>query len=149
MKIAWSPLLSLLIVCCVVSATMGQSGQRDAKAEKRLFNHKSVEKAWEAAIAGKKPLLVMFTSDHCVFCQKMLTQTYGHPAIKQMLIGRTESVLAHASDYSELVQKMGLRGFPTSLLISPEGKVLAVMEGFVEPRDFAQQVKPLLEKKAT
>lgn len=153
MKFAWLPflslaLLSLVILFCSNETASAQSGKHEFNQQDRLFRHATLEQAWESAVANKKPLLVMFTSDNCVYCQKMLTKTYGHPAIKQMLVGQTESVLAHANDYGELVKRLGIRGFPTTLVISPQGEVLDVMEGFVEPRAFSQRVTPLLASKA-
>ena len=117
-----------------------------------MFAHKSVDQAWKAAVTGRKPLLVMFTSDHCVYCKKMLKETYGHPAIQQMLIGNAETVLAHANQYRDLAKKLGIRGYPTTMLVSPEGKVLDFVPGFVEPKEFAQRIHPLLkgpQKEAT
>ncbi|NOY41929.1 MAG: thioredoxin family protein [Planctomycetes bacterium] len=146
MKLALLPLLSLLILFCSSTASLAQSGQRSSRGQDRLFNHARVEQAWEAAIAAKKPLLVMFTSDNCVYCRKMLAETYGNPAVRKMLAGRTESVLAHANEYGELAKRMGIRGFPTTLVVSHQGEVLDLMEGFVEPRAFVQRVGPLLAK---
>ena len=77
----------------------------------------------------------------------MLAETYGHPAIEQMLAGHTQTVLAHASDYPDLVKRLGIRGFPSSVLISPRGDVLDFMPGYVPPKEFAQRVVPLLKRK--
>jgi len=90
-------------------------------------------------------MLVMFTSDNCRYCKKMLAETYGHPGIQQMLAGRTQTVLAHKDDYEGLVKRLGIRGYPSSVLISPKGDVLDFMEGYVAPRDFALRISPLLK----
>ena len=91
---------------------------------------------------------VMFTPDNCRFCKKMLAETYGHPAIEQLLATRTQTVLAHADDYEALVKKLGIRGYPSSVLVSPNGDVLDFMEGFVTPQDFVKRVTPLLRPQA-
>jgi thioredoxin-related protein len=39
---------------------------------------------------------------------------------------------------------LGIRGYPTTVLISPKGDILDVMQGYVAPKDFAQRVSPLL-----
>ena len=148
MKLAWHSLLVCTLLLGLPLAGNAQNGSKSAKQPTQLFGHATLQGAWQTAIANKKPLLVMFTSDHCIYCQKMITETYGHPVVKQTLATHTESVLAHANDYSELVKRMGIRGFPTSLLISPQGQVLDVMEGFVEPRTFAQRINPHLVNKA-
>lgn len=133
------------------STSLSQSPQTVARSaplqqSSRLFAHKSIDQAWKAAVKGKKPLLVMFTSDSCVYCKKMLKETYRHPSIQKLLVGNTESVLAHANQYRDLVKKLGVRGYPTTMLVSPEGKVLDFVPGFVEPKAFAQRIHPLLQK---
>jgi thioredoxin-related protein len=114
-----------------------------------VFDHKTVEEAWKTAIEKKKPLLVMFTSNNCTFCRKMIADTYSNQSIKDLLRGKTESVMAHSDDYAALIKKLGIRGYPSSLLISPEGEVLDFMEGYVAPQEFAKRVGPILERPAT
>jgi thioredoxin-related protein len=114
-----------------------------------VFDHKTVEEAWKVAIEKKKPLLVMFTSNNCTFCRKMIADTYSNQQVKEMLRGRTESVMAHSDNYASLIKKLGIRGYPSSLLISPEGEVLDFMEGYVDPQAFAKRVGPLLDRPST
>jgi thioredoxin-related protein len=93
--------------------------------------------------------LVMFTSNNCTFCRKMINDTYSNRQVKDLLRGRTESVMAHSDDYASLIKKLGIRGYPSSLLISPEGEVLDFMEGYVDAQAFAKRIGPLLDRPAT
>lgn len=126
-----------------------QHGAHEHTAPAGVFDHKSVEEAWKVAIEKKKPLLVMFTSNNCTFCRKMIADTYSNQNVKEMLRGRTESVMAHSDHYASLIKKLGIRGYPSSLLISPEGEVLDFMEGYVDADEFAKRVGPLLDRPAT
>jgi thioredoxin-related protein len=126
-----------------------QSAHHGHAAPAGVFDHKTVEEAWKSAIEKKKPLLVMFTSNNCTFCRKMIADTYSNQSIKDLLRGKTESVMAHSDDYAALIKKLGIRGYPSSLLISPEGEVLDFMEGYVAPQEFAKRVTPILERPAT
>jgi len=123
-----------------------QPGRVDGR-PRVLFVQTSVEQAWKSAVAAKKPLLVMFTSNGCMFCEKMLNETYRHPAIERMLAQSAETVLAHSRDYKALAKKLGVRGYPCTLVVSPEGEVLDFMEGYVEAKAFADRVYPLLNKR--
>lgn len=134
----------LLLSVASVDAQAPKSVQQ--KQSPALFAHKNIEQAWKAAVVGKKPLVVMFTSDSCIYCQKMLKQTYQHPSIQRMLVDNTETVLAHANQYRDLVKKLGIRGYPTTMIVSHEGKVLDLMPGYVEPKVFAQRLHPILLK---
>ena len=50
--------------------------------------------------------------------------------------------------YRVLIKRLGIRGYPSTLVISPQGQVLDLMEGFLDARKFAKRVSPLLAKQA-
>jgi thioredoxin-related protein len=79
----------------------------------------------------------------------MIADTYINQQVKELLHGRTESVMAHSDNYAALIKKLGIRGYPSSLLITPEGEVLDFMEGYVDPQAFAKRVGPLLDRPST
>jgi thioredoxin-related protein len=137
--------LSVLVACS--SLVQADQPGRAAARPRVLFVQTSVEQAWKSAVAEKKPLLVMFTSEGCVYCEKMLNETYRHPAIERMLTTSTETVLAHSRDYKALAKKLGVRGYPCTLLVSPEGEVLDFMEGYVDAKTFAERIYPLLHNR--
>jgi len=147
MKSTFASVLTLVLLTVGSQASQAQLVHQQASRGKAIFTHTSVEQAWKSAVATKKPLLVMFTSDSCLYCKKMMKETYQHPAIARMLSQSTETVMAHSRDYRDLVQKLGVRGYPSTLLISPEGNVLDFMEGYVEPKAFADRIYPLLLKR--
>ncbi len=145
----FSPVVALisLVLVFLVLATPEASAQYDTRGRTqspKLFTQTSIEKVWQTATQKQQPMLVMFTSDNCRFCKKMLAETYGHPGIQQMLTGRTQTVLAHSDDYKSLIKRLGIRGYPTTVLISPKGDVLDLMQGYLPPKEFAQRVSPLL-----
>ena len=147
MRTTFASVLTLALTIALCSSLQAEPTHRAESRTKGLFTHSTVEQAWKSAVTTKKPLLVMFTSDGCMYCTKMIKETYQHPAIERMLSQNTETVLAHSRDYRGLVQKLGVRGYPSTLLISPEGDVLDFMEGYVEPKAFAERIYPLLQRR--
>ena len=147
MKTTSRSVLPLALLMVLGSSLAAQPARQVESRSKGLFTHATVEQAWKSAVTTKKPLLVMFTSDGCLYCQKMVKETYQHPAIERMLSGNTETVVAHSRDYRDLVQKLGVRGYPSTLLVSPQGEVLDFMEGFVDAKEFADRIYPLLHKR--
>lgn len=139
---------AVVVIAMGHSPAQAQTGRTPQSAKPALFSQTSIEKGWKQATAHQQPMLVMFTSDNCLYCKKMLAETYRHPAIEQMLSTNTQTVLAHADNYQALVKKLGIRGYPSSVLVSPKGDVLDFMEGFVSPQDFAKRVQPLLRAHA-
>ncbi|QDS98729.1 thioredoxin family protein [Adhaeretor mobilis] len=127
-------------------ATLRPSQPPPAKAP-QIFNHASVDHAWKTALKRQRPLVIMFTSDQCHYCKKMLLQTYRHPGIQRLLIENSETVLAHAEKYPSLLKQMRIQSFPTTLVISPQGKVLEAIQGYVPPNEFADRVAPQIVPK--
>jgi len=146
MKSALLGVFTIVLLVTNGSEANAQSGRRSANPGHTPFKHATIEAGWNSAISAQKPMLVMFTTDGCVYCRKMEAETFQHPAIQKMLNENTETVLANARDYRGLVKKLGVRGYPSTLLVSPQGEVLDFMEGFVDPKSFAQRIYPLLTK---
>jgi len=144
----YAPLLALIVLVTTSPVSLAQHTPGGKTRPQRIFSETSIEKGWQRASQLRQPMLVMFTSDHCRYCKKMLAETYAHPAIEQLLAANTQTVLAHASDYQGLIKKLGIRGYPSSVLIAPNGDVIDFMQGFVPPKDFALRVSPLLKAQA-
>ena len=123
-----------------VGASPSSAPARTASA----FRHATVEAAWKTASAAKRPLVVMFTSDNCPHCERMLADVYAHPSIQRFLLTNSESVLADRAANRQLVAKLGIRAFPTTLVVSGEGKIVDAVEGYLEPAAFAQRLSPWL-----
>ena len=111
------------------------------------------------AKAEKKPLLVDFTgSDWCGWCIKLDKEVFSKDAFKTF--ANTELVLveidfpnrkkqskALKAQNKELAKKYGIRGFPTILLLSPEGEVIG-KTGYQAggPEAYIAHLKEMLDK---
>ncbi len=128
-----------LLVSTAACTDQSPASTPDASTPAVLFRHETVELAWRKASESKRPLVVMFTSDQCPHCERMLKETYGDPAIRRWLAEHAETVLAHARDYRELIQKLGIRGYPTTLVVASDGQIADAIEGFVDAPPFARR----------
>jgi len=115
-----------------------------ALAPPRVFPHRTVEQAWKTAAAKKRPLVVMFTAAHCTYCEKMLADTYAQPSVERLLADHAETALASAEDYPKLVERLGVRAYPTILVVSGEGKIVDAVEGYMDPVAFVRRIGPHL-----
>lgn len=113
---------------------------------KPLFRHRNVPKAWEAVQGSRRPMFLYVTSENCVYCKKMIAETFAHPQIHAGLAAYAEPVLLNATEDPKLAKKLGVRAFPTTLVISPDSKLLCRIDGFVEPVEFAERVWPVLQQ---
>ncbi len=136
------PVALMALLLAVVGTSVQAAEPTDYRGP--LFRHRSVQAAWATAVAQRRPLVVMFTTDHCGFCTKMLKETYSDPRVERLLVRNAVTVMAHTRDYAELAQKLGVQGFPTSLVVSPAGDVLQVAPGYVDAKQFLATLAPAI-----
>ena len=76
----------------------------------------------------------------------MLDETFGQEDIQQMVSESFESVAVDRTRDAKLVEKLKVKWFPTTILVGVNHKVIAKVEGFIEPGRFRQQIKTNLAK---
>ncbi len=101
--------------------------------------------ALEAARLSGKPILAYITSDHCGYCKKMEKETWNEPAIGRLVERGFVPLKLHASQHPEEVAALKVRAFPTTVLITPQGKAFAGKPGFMEPLELTRLLKPALQ----
>jgi thioredoxin-related protein len=117
------------------------------------------EAAQAKAKAENKPLLVNFTgSDWCGWCIKLHEEVFGEAAFqdyaKAELVlleldfprGKPQSAELKAQN-EKLAQQYGIRGFPTILLLSSDGKLIE-KTGYQRggPEAYVEHIKGILAK---
>ena len=110
-----------------------------------LFRHPTFQQAWEAAQVNQCPIFLYVTSDNCRYCKKMLRETLTQPQVGRVIADHAEPYAFNATTNPELAQKLGVRGYPTTLVISPDRQLMCQIEGFVEPQEFMKRIKPIFQ----
>lgn len=123
------------------SRTVAPGGQNVGAA---LFRHTNLDDAWGATQASQRPLLLYATSDHCSYCTKMLRTTLSQEQIADGVSRFSEPVKFNGSDSPELAKQLGIRVYPTTLIIAPDSQLLHKIEGFVDAKEFADRIWPVL-----
>ena len=114
-------------------------------------------KALAQAKAGKKLVLMDFTgSDWCSWCQKMDKEVFSDPAFKQY--AQDNLVLleldfpqqkpldpAIRKQNEDLAKQYGVEGFPTLVVLDPDGKPVKAFQGYQAggAQAFIEQLKQL------
>ena len=97
--------------------------------------HRDVNQAWAKSLKQKRPLLVVFTMPNCFYCTKLKKETLTDPTIADTVKTHFESVQIDGKKHPELMKKLGVEGYPTTLLITPAGEVAGRIEGYETPNE--------------
>ncbi|MEL6899208.1 MAG: thioredoxin fold domain-containing protein [Planctomycetota bacterium] len=95
--------------------------------------HTAPQPTLQASRASGKPILVFVTREGCPPCKKMKEQTWVDPMVSRVVSENFESLFLHNSNHADVVKKMGIRFFPTTLIYSPGGKYVGQKTGYMEP----------------
>ncbi|MBX9622267.1 MAG: DUF255 domain-containing protein [Gemmataceae bacterium] len=98
--------------------------------------------ARKEATAANKPLLLDFGSEDCVWCRKLDATTFRNPAVVELLNDRFVPVKVDGEKDAWLSRAAGVEAFPTLIVLSAEGKVLARNDGYAD----AGKLLPLLRQ---
>lgn len=108
---------------------------------------RDLRRASEVALAEGKLIVADVYTDWCGWCHKMDETVYSNPAI--IALSRQQVfVKVNAEDRGEgqrFAQQMGVRGYPTTIVLDAQGKVLNIARGYIaSPREFGKLVQEAL-----
>lgn len=91
----------------------------------------SADDAWAETTSAKRPLLLFVTRPNCGYCTKMKATTFSDPAVVQQINGQFVPLMLDASVDPRFAQQLGVRSYPTVLVISPEHGLLDSFKGYL------------------
>lgn len=99
---------------------------------------------YEAALGEAKqtgrPLVVEFYLEGCPHCQRLARETHTDERVAAALNDRFVPVRLEGRQHMDLVQKFGVRGAPTTLILDPSGKEISRLVGFHTPEEYLAQL---------
>jgi len=113
-------------------------------ADTKIFAYTDVDQAWVAVQQSQRPLLLFVSTNNCYFCNKMEVETYVHPQILASIRELFVTAKIKKEQNPKLVEQLGVRAFPTTLLIAPNGDLITKIEGFADPKKFVLKIRPAL-----
>ena len=93
--------------------------------------HKDLESAWETSQQQKRPMLVLVSMPNCPYCTRIKQETFTNDQLVSNINSDFIAVSVSAKEADELVKRVGIRLFPTTLIISSEAEVLDHVKGYV------------------
>ncbi|MEZ6045512.1 MAG: thioredoxin fold domain-containing protein [Planctomycetaceae bacterium] len=105
------------------------------------------EVALEAKQTGK-PMLLKFTAEWCTFCHKM-EKSFDRTDVSQLVNENFVPIKVDADENKKLVKEIGIDGFPTTVIISPDFQVLQKITGYLEADELKKRLDILAPVEGT
>jgi len=129
----FSTLLPRLCVA-ITGLTIAISVTPAAQAEK----NRSID--WQSDLAQasrltkeqRRPLLMFITMDGCHYCSKMKSRAYTDTDVVRELSSNFVPVRVNGPKHPKLIKKLRVRIYPTTVILSPENRVISQISGYAE-----------------
>lgn len=125
----------LVVGMCLVAGL----GVASVNAEEITW-HTDLNKAWNQARAEQRPLLMFVIRDGCKFCDEMKAKTYANAEVADEINESYVALMIDPKQRAGFAKDFKIEGYPTTLVISPQSKVLDRMKGYLPPEKFRQHL---------
>ena len=130
-------LLLTLVSLSVVTLSSGQALGHEATLAGWKTDHRE---AWRSAQIEHRPMLLYISSDHCVYCKKMVHDTLTDETVAADIQENFVPVNLAAKDNRFLVRKLRVKSYPTTVIISPKSVVLDYISGYVSAEELKRRL---------
>ena len=101
-----------------------------AAVHSRIQWRDNIQMAALEAQGADKPLLIEFSTTRCGYCKKMQRETFSNEKVISQVKKCFVPVSIDGNAHRRLAEQMGVRSYPTTVIVSPEMKVVAKIIGF-------------------
>ena len=101
-----------------------------AAPESRIRWRGDLRTAVAEARNSEKPLLIKFSTSWCGYCKKMQRETFANKTVIAQVGQCFVPVTVDGDRSRDLTERLGIRSFPTTLIVSPRMNVVTKIAGF-------------------
>lgn len=83
---------------------------------------------------GGQPLALLFTTETCTWCHRMIEESDASPAVRQALVA-VPGVIVDADQHRGLVARLQIEAYPSLVLINRQGRIVKVVRGYLAEND--------------
>jgi thioredoxin-related protein len=94
--------------------------------------------ALKKAKSENKPVLLYFYSDYCTYCEAMDRNVLSDKDVKRSLATDVVYLRVNVDEKRETAARYNIRGYPTTCLLDPAGKRIAIIPGYMSKKDFTK-----------
>ena len=106
-------------------------------------------RARQEATRKNLPLVISFRTPACSWCDQMEARTFGDPAVAARINEGFIPLKIDSSTETMLTRALQVATFPTTVVASPQGQVLAYQKGFVDAERMQQLLRQFESAPAT
>jgi tetratricopeptide (TPR) repeat protein len=123
--------LGIVICCSLVSSVSADEVQW----------RKDYNAARKEAAEKSRPIFLDIESDDCYHCRRLDAITFRDPAIVALLNERFIPLKIDGPREQALVQALRVNAYPTMVIAASDGKILGIIEGFLEANRLQDQLQ--------
>jgi len=127
------PVRSLIWVGVLVLLLFGNWSHGEENPDYQIKWHSDIDRAWEITQESKQSLLLFVTHPDCAYCTLMKKKTFQDDGVVADVSESFVSAAVDAQIWTRFVQRLGVRIYPSTVIISHDNKVLDRIGGYVEP----------------
>ena len=95
--------------------------------------------AWREAFAAGKPMFLVVSSKNCPACDRLKAGALANPEFRGWVESRFVPAVILAEDHPFVVEKLGVKGYPTTVVVAPKVGVVYGSLGAFNPDDFREK----------
>lgn len=104
--------------------------------------------ALQTAQQTGRPIVAYVTSDHCGYCRKMERTTWTDPGVAGLVAAGAVPLKLDRDRHPEEVAALRVRAYPTTVVLSPQGRGLAGAAGFQSPEELTELLRAAMQSEA-
>jgi len=138
LRIVWSSVLSLILLCLLPGVLLGQQS---------IQWMTDYEMGLERARIERKPVMLSFYTTWCYYCKVLDAKTYPDPEVIR-LSGQCVCVKINADRRRDLGRQYRISGTPIVVFLSRDGLEKARIIGYRPPSAFTEALRGMLEDRS-
>ena len=95
--------------------------------------HNSLESGWRESRRSGRPMVIFITSDRCKYCDAMKQSTWCESSVRRRIGRGFVAIRLKPGQNDESLSRIDVPMYPTTIVGSPAGKVIAHRTGFQPP----------------
>jgi len=103
--------------------------------------------AWKNASESGRPMFIYATMEGCVHCRRMEQSTFSHLTVKTHVNEHFVPIYMPLDRHEQIMERWQITTFPTTLLVAPNGSVLARIKGYTAADELIRQSSAALRTK--